>query len=474
MTSCFLSFLRVCKHFVAKMVFVASLIFYGAFFPPEAIADDFQYLCPNLSEKAVASSFAQPVYQGRDGWFFRRGDLTHQFALTDSNVTMLKKINALLEIRGINLFLLPVPSRGIMGNKFAQADGIFENKYIYDEPFAEQQFKELISTLTSHGLAVVDVLGYMEKHPELDRSEFYLKRDIHWKTTGASWAAEAAAEIIRSRVTFTKDETRNFVTEMTGQTNIVTSFTNLALNQVCTDKLPHETLLAFENKDNSQNLDAFLADNSQLKSLVHLVGTSFSVERFKFNFAGFLRSALQVDVADYALTAGGMDQSLFDWAHKGDWINSPPKVLLWEFPYIDRLPVFLEQSARQIVPALSGLCSNSKNAVQQMSFDKTNKLVMNIAGKGVTGSNYYIASDLSDPSMRAPTLRLTYDDGQQEDVSPHRPERVQLANKLFWEISDLLPGNLQSVTVEFESPKTETGTLAICKYPTSVTKQASN
>jgi alginate biosynthesis protein AlgX len=438
------------------------------------MADELKYLCPNLSEKAVASSFGQPVYQGKDGWFFRRGDLTHQFALTDANVAMLKKINALLAMRGINLFLLPVPSRGIMGNKFAQADGIFENKYIYDEAFAEQQFKELISAFKSYGLAVVDVLDYMERHPELDRSEFYLMRDIHWKTTGASWTAEAAAETMRSKVTFTQDETRNFVTQKTGQTNIATSFTNLALNQVCVDKLPHETIEAYENKDNSQNLDAFLADSSQLKAPVHLVGTSFSVERFKFNFAGFLRSSLQADVADYALTAGGMDQSLFDWAHKGDWLASPPKALLWELPYIDRLPVFPEQSARQIVPALSGLCANTKNVVQQMPFDKQNKLEMKISEKGITGSKFYIASDLSDPTMRAPILRMTYDDGQQEEVSPHRPERVQIVNKLFWEISDLLPGNLKSVTIEFDSAKTETGTLAICKYPGGVTQQASN
>jgi SGNH hydrolase-like domain, acetyltransferase AlgX len=474
MTSRSLSAFAKLKYPFAVGLFAASIAMFGGFFASQASADEVKFNCPNLSEKALASSFAQPVYQGKDGWFFRRGDLTHQYALTDANVTMLRKIDALLSLKGVNLFLLPVPSRGIMGGDFIQADGIFEKKYMYDQAFAEQQFKELILQFMSHGLAVIDVLQFMGKHPELKRSEFYLKRDIHWKTTGASWTADAAAETIRSRVTFTTEETRNFTTTKTGQSNIATSVVNLALNQVCLDKLPHEKIEAYENQDNSQNLDVFLADSSQLKAPVHLVGTSFSVERFKFNFAGFLRSSLQADVADYALTGGGMDQSFFDWSHKGDWIAAPPKVLIWEFPYIDRLPLFSEKSARQIVPALSGLCADSESVVQQQAFDAQNKVVMKVSHKDVTGSKFYIASDLSDPTLRAPSVKLTYDDGKQEDVSLLRPERVQVVSKLFWEISDLYTGDLTSVEVEFDSVKTETGTLAICKYPNEVTQQASN
>jgi alginate biosynthesis protein AlgX len=440
----------------------------------EVKSDELMYDCPNLSEKALASSFGQPVYQGKNGFFFRRGDLTHQYSLTEENVLMLKRIKSLLSMRGTELFLLPVPSRGIMGSKFAQADGIFENKYIYDESFAEQQFKDLIAQFESNGLAVVDVLNYLATRPALDRSEFYLMRDIHWDTTGASWTAEATAEKIKSKIAFAQEETRKFVTRKTGQLNIATSVVNLALNQVCRDKLPHETIEAYENSDDSQNLDVFLADSAQSKPTVHLVGTSFSVERFKFNFAGFLRSALQADVADYALTGGGMDQSIFDWAHKGDWIATAPKALIWEFPYIDRLPLFSEQSARQIVPALSGLCTNGKASVQEVSFSKQQRIEMKITQKGLTGSKYYIASDLSDPSLRSPLLRLTYDDGRQEEVVLRRPERVQIVDKLFWEMSDRYSGDLASLAVEFDTSKTETGTLAVCKYPDVITEPVSN
>jgi alginate biosynthesis protein AlgX len=457
-----------------KLACSAVLLTLINFAVPEVKADELMYDCPNLSEKALASSFGQPVYQGTHGFFFRRGDLTHQYSLTEENVVMLKRIKSLLSMRGTELVLLPVPSRGIMGSKFTQADGIFENKYIYDVNFAEQQFKDLIAQFESYGLAVVDVLDYLASHPALDRSEFYLMRDIHWNTTGASWTAEATAEKIKSKISFSEEDTRKFVTRKTGQLNIATSVVNLALNQVCLDKLPHETIEAYENSDDSQNLDVFLADSAQSKPTIHLVGTSFSVERFKFNFAGFLRSSLQADVADYALTGGGMDQSIFDWAHKGDWIASSPKALIWEFPYIDRLPLFSEQSARQIVPALSGLCADTTASVQQVSYAKQHKLEMKIDQKDVTGSKFYIASDLSDPSMRSSLLRLSYDDGQEEEVVLRRPERVQVVDKLFWEMSDRYPGHLASVTIEFDASKSETGTLAICKYPEEITQQVSN
>jgi SGNH hydrolase-like domain, acetyltransferase AlgX len=455
----------------AISAFVLAL---GSFVSSEVKADDLKYDCPNLSEKALASSFGQPVYQGKNGFFFRRGDLTHQYSLTEANVVMLKRIKALLSMRGTELFLLPVPSRGIMGSKFALVDGIFENKYIYDKDFAEQQFQELLAEFESEGLAVVDVLDYLAKHPALDRSQFYLMRDIHWDTKGASWTAEATAEKIKSKISITEEETRKFVTRKTGQLNIATSVVNLALNQVCRDKLPHETIEAYENSDDSQNLDVFLADSSQSKPTIHLVGTSFSVERFKFNFAGFLRSSLQADVADYALTGGGMDQSIFDWAHKGDWIAASPKALIWEFPYIDRLPLFSEQSARQIVPALSGLCADTKAAVHQVSFAKQQMIEMKITQKSVTGSKFYISSDLSNPSMRSPHLTLTYDDGQQEDVVLRRPERVQVVDKLFWEMSDRYPGQLVSVALALDTSKSATGTLAICKYPDEIVQHVSN
>jgi hypothetical protein len=198
------------------------------------------------------------------------------------------------------------------------------------------------------------------------------------------------------------------------------------------------------------------------------------VETFAFHFSGFLRSELQSDISDYALTAGGLDQSLFDWAHADAWRKAPPKALVWEIPYIDRMPSFPEQSARQIVPALAGLCAGTTNAVQELVFDSQNKLVVDVVEAKISGSKFYLASNMSDDTMRAPTFKLTYDDGQQEEFAPRRPERVLKVNKLFWELSDLFPGNLKTVEIEFEANKTESGTLAICKYPDSLTQQTTN
>ncbi len=458
---------------MAKICIFSCIL--GCFFlTSSARADVAKYSCPDLPAKAVASDFSQPVYQGKDGWFFRQSDLTHQFALTDSNAEMLKRMNSALRLQGTKFFMLPVPTRGIMANKFAQDDGIFENKYIFEEAFAEQQFKDIIAMLESYHIGVVDILGYLEKHPDDDRSQYFFARDIHWSTTGAAWSAPAAALEIKNNITLNTEEIKNYQTKKNGLQKSVNSPTNLILNQICADRLPSEIIDTFETKDNSQSLDAFLDDNAQQNAPVHLIGTSFSVESFAFHFAGFLRSELQADVADYALTGGGIDQSLYDWSHSDARLKSPPKALLWEIPYIDRLPIFPEPSARQIVPALGGLCTGTANAIQEMAYDKQNKLIMNVTKRNISGSSFYLASNLSDDSMRVPTFKLSYDDGQQEDFSPRRPERVLKVNKLFWELSDIYPGNLKSVEIEFEPGKIETGTLALCKYPDSVIQQTTN
>ncbi len=449
---------------------IVGMLWLGGVGSATASGIDGQFNCPNLPEKAKSSELNQPAYQGKEGWFFRESDLNHLFALTDANVTMLKKINASLKLKNIKLFLLPVPTRGLMGKDYEPSDGVFENRYIYDEIFAEQQFRDLLTTLKSSNLGVVDVLAYLDKHPEYHRSDFYLLRDIHWTTTGSLLSAKATAETLLEQISLDKTSIKNFVTEKTGLKRKIDSPTNLILNQICNSPLPFESLDAFETKDKSQTLDSFLADDATQSAPIALVGTSFSVETFAFHFSGFLRSELHADVSDYALTAGGLDQSLFDWAHGDTWQKSPPQAVLWEIPYIDRLPNFPESSARQIVPALGGLCAGTLNAAQELTYNKQSKLTLNVSKKGISGSNFYLASDLSDASMRAPTFKLTYDDSTQEEFAPHRPDRVLSVNKLFWELSDLYKGNLKTVEIEFEPGKTESGTLAICKYPDSVTQ----
>jgi hypothetical protein len=179
-------------------------------------------------------------------------------------------------------------------------------------------------------------------------------------------------------------------------------------------------------------------------------------------------------VVNFALTNGGMDQAMFDWVHGDTWPKSPPKVVFWELPFIDRLPNFPEQSERQILPALGGLCANSDNEIQTQGYTGQNLVTMKVEKSGVAGANFYLSSDLSDPTIRVPRVKLTYADGQVEEAFLKRPERVVKAGKLFWELSDQYVSGLKTIEIGFETNKLETGTLSLCQYPKGITPVTTN
>jgi hypothetical protein len=459
----------VAKVLALGFCFVVPCMFNSA----HAMAEDLKYRCEGLAEKAKNTELGQSEYQGKDGWFFRGSDFIHLYPLTEYNLATLKKVKNLLALKKTDLVVLPVPPRALLAKDYLLPDGIFDD-VIYDHAFAQSEFKKLISEFEKNDFEVVDILGFFEKHPELDQSKFFFLRDFHWSPQGASWTAQAIGDLLKGKLKLDDGENKNYETRDTGNPKILDSVVGLVLNQACNDKIPHEYVNIFETKDNSQTLDSFLADAAQQATPVVLLGTSFSSERQPFHFSGFLRSELKTEVANFALSGGGMDQAFFDWAHSDTWQKSPPKAVIWELPFIDRLPSFSEPSARQIVPALGGLCTGTLLSVEELPFENVNKLELKVSKPNVSGSKFYLSADLSDASMRAPVFRLTYDDGRQEEYSPHRPDRVPKVNKLFWELSDSFQGNLQNVEIEFEPNKIETGTLAICKYPDSVFQQTTN
>lgn len=452
---------------------IAGIIAFCLWTSAEAIADGQKYMCRGLAEKAKNSELGQSEYQGRRGWFFRGSEFVHLYPLTDNNLTVVKKIRELLRLKKTELVLLPVPPRALLSKNYLMPDGIFDD-VVYDYSFAESEFKKLISEFKQNSFNVADLLEFFKNRPELDQSKYFYSRDFHWSQQGSRWSAEVIAQLLKDNLKLEKSEYKNYETQNLGRPRILDSVVSLVLNQICQEKIPHEFVDTYETKDNSQSLDTFLADAEQQAAPIVLLGTSFSSESQPFHFSGFLRSALKTEVANFSLAGGGMDQSLFDWAHSDTWQNTPPKVMIWELPFIDRFPSFPEPSARQILPALAGLCAGTTQAIQEMSFVNKSKLELQVSKAGVSGSAYYVATDLSDASMRAPVLKLTYDDGQQEEFSPRRPDRVQKVNKLFWELSSVFAGNLKSVEIEFEPNKTESGKLTICKYPDSVTKQTTN
>ncbi|BBN52921.1 hypothetical protein TRE132_10460 [Pseudomonas chlororaphis subsp. aurantiaca] len=74
--------------------------------------------------------------------------------------------------------------------------------------------------------------------------------------------------------------------------------------------------------------DALFADN---EVPVALVGTSYSANP-NWNFVGALKQALHSDVVSYAEDGHGPVLPMLSYLKSDAFKNSPPQVLIWEFP----------------------------------------------------------------------------------------------------------------------------------------------
>lgn len=74
--------------------------------------------------------------------------------------------------------------------------------------------------------------------------------------------------------------------------------------------------------------DALFADN---EVPVALVGTSYSANP-NWNFVGALKEALRSDVVSYAEDGHGPVLPMLSYLKSDAFKNSPPQVLIWEFP----------------------------------------------------------------------------------------------------------------------------------------------
>jgi alginate O-acetyltransferase complex protein AlgJ len=66
---------------------------------------------------------------------------------------------------------------------------------------------------------------------------------------------------------------------------------------------------------------------------VALIGTSYSANP-NWNFVGALQQALRSDVVNYAEDGHGPILPMLSYLQSDAFKNSPPQVLIWEFPNV--------------------------------------------------------------------------------------------------------------------------------------------
>jgi alginate biosynthesis protein AlgX len=129
---------------------------------------------------------------------------------------------------------------------------------------------------------------------------------------------------------------------------------NLAMSYICGNNYGFQYVRGYQTIPQAASSDA-LFDEAPDPEVI-LVGDSNAAAREdeskQFNFDGYLKQYLGVDILNYALPGVGEDGSLLEYLLSADYKAEAPKLIVWELPANYRLDSPLMY--RQLVPAVQG------------------------------------------------------------------------------------------------------------------------
>jgi len=270
----------------------------------------------------------QELELGHDQWLFREHDLISEFGPNQRGYNGLRMLNNALASRGTVLVIVPLPTRGIV-----HPEKLRESEFSYTH--AAKNYSLYLNRLRKVGLQVPE-LSLLTKGDQT--LPLYFARDHHWTPAGAEKTAELVAQLLFQSGSLKDIPTLEFTTNKIKSDSNPGSYSRAAL-ELCNIEYPAE---AFEVYYTESEIDLFA---EVAPADVVLVGTSNSNGSKVFNFDGFLRSSLGVDVMNMATSGGGFDESLLEYLSSIEFRTKPPKILIWEVPgyYSLNRPSFYEE-----------------------------------------------------------------------------------------------------------------------------------
>lgn len=405
------------------------------------------------------------VVPGKDSWLFRTDyDLTNQFGVPAQFQPELAALVNALSSRGITLVIVVQPTRGLMHRDRIRAD----HQYGFDPALARRNFVRFLQQLATAGALVPDVTSLVDSPPQ---EEYFFRRDHHWTPAGARATARIAADSIRAHPAYrgltrkTFETTPSIILPKDGTMNV-------AMRYLCGNNLGTQFVQSYETVPVADDASALFGE--QAPPEVVMVGTSNSADRDdqrkSFNFVGFLREYLQVDILNYGLQGAGQDGSLLQYLQSTDYDpKQPPKMIVWELPanYMLDDPVMY----RQLMPALQGRCTANNTVIQQKAVlqaqvelpeeGKRARLeILSNSGanraqlEGYTG---YLDLRFSNLDLKDFYIIIYYDNGSRDKVWVRRPNIVD-GGQYFMALSrdqQYTSANLLSVFVEPTEPTNE-------------------
>ncbi|WP_269582917.1 alginate O-acetyltransferase AlgX-related protein [Roseibium sp. Sym1] len=425
------------------------------------------YRCENLQEKSPKSTIGVKLYQGYDGWFFRKSDLENLFEISEESLEAFKRVNDALAYHDIHLILMPMIPRGIVGRDKIPNNGLLPDM-IYDADFSAGQFSAFVDTLRQSGIDVVDINRILLDNPDFDASSYAFPGDVHWKPAGAQLVAKAVADKIRELAPDTSNPV-TFQTRPSGEEVLVRGNLTKALNEVCQDKIPPDVLKTFKTVQELDTLDSLFADENAEpeRELLHIVGTSYTDEALYYNFAGYLREYLQQDVSNFAVAGGGLTEAIYGWTQKSSGLARKPKILLWEYSDLREILKELNVVSRAIVPAILGQCSADLE-IASGTFDEGSRFSFSFPETGDAPGNYYLRFSFSNAALTGFRISYRYADGDEELVSFANPVRVTGLREFYQTFPEEKDATPAQVSLQVENDLLTSGAVQLCRFPPNV------
>lgn len=353
------------------------------------------------------------LLQGKDDWLFRSDlELLTVFGPDEESLQKLKMFSDALKKRGTQLVLVYHPSRGLVHPSKVPAAAR------YDFAAASANYRGTLERLRGTGVIVPDLTPLLGEDHE---REFFFRRDHHWTPYGAERTARIVADTLRRHPAYASLEKREFTTRRVGLMR-KNGTLQIAWQRLCGDTYADQYVDEFLSEQSSESVgggadqQALLFGNGKLPEIT-LIGTSFSKSAYNYNFDGYLKQYLGVDVLNEAL-AGANYGAFLQYLPGEAFQTQPPKFIIWEIPSYHDLKKGMFY--RQVYALLENGCVGKPVELVRTTRLRSgrNEILFNGGGelKTLRGGNYLLDLKFDNPEVSSINATVWYVNGRNERV----------------------------------------------------------
>ena len=389
---------------------------------------------------------------GTDRWLFRSDvDLTNNFGMPANMQPEFARLVRAFSAQGTHLAMVVQPTRGLMHRDKVRPDFTQGFDYL----LASANLRAFLQQLRDAGAIVPDVMQLVENPPA---DEYFFRRDHHWTSAGALATARLVADHLLQHPVHAQLPRKTYRTEA-GMTQFKDGTMNLALSSLCGNHYGFQYVPGYRTVPEINDASA-LFDEEPVPEVI-LLGTSNSAardeENKQYNFDGFLKEYLSVDLLNFAMPGAGEYGAMVEYLNSDSYsVDEPPKLLLWELPANYQLADPLMY--RQLIPAIEGQCSADDTLLSnrlERSALAVNERVELLSNTGsarldLTGHDGYLDIRVSNGNLKHFYLIVYYDNGTRDKVWIRR-EAIVSGGQYYLELSrapEFRNANLLSVFME--------------------------